>query len=347
MENSLVTVIIPVYKAEKYIRRCVDSVLSQSYQNLQIILVDDGSPDDCGKICDSYMKMDPRVKTIHQPNGGLSIARNTGLEFASGKFIYFLDSDDYIAPDTIETMIHLADEHHADIVMAGHNRVEADGYIHCDSKNWPDLQSTEAIKKAILVNDIPNFAWGKLYRKSLWDNYRFPEHVLMEDMYIVAFVFYKANRIFVTPQPFYYYSNESSGSIMRGRNKAYIRLHYGQFLGWKRHVDLAKEVDTSAISICAHKAAHAAVRALSLDVGVNMLNEEEVKNAKQFLANERNCQFTNAEKVVRWLILSDSFFLPLLGSIQRKILERQIKRRIQKIEQKAYSKRKCSGEKTL
>lgn len=347
MENSLVTIIIPVYKVERYIRRCVDSVLSQSYQNLQIILVDDGSPDNCGKICDSYMKKDSRVKTIHQLNGGLSIARNTGLEFALGKFIYFLDSDDYIAPDTIETMIHLADEHHADIVMAGHNRVEADGYIHCDSKNWPDLQSTEAIKKAILVNNIPNFAWGKLYRKSLWDNYRFPEHVLMEDMYIVAFVFYKANRIFVTPQPFYYYSNESSGSIMRGRNKGYIRLHYGQFLGWKRHVDLAKDVDPSAISKCVQKAAHAAVRALSLDVGVNMLNEEEVKNAKQFLANARNCQFTNAEKAVRWLILSDSFFLPLLGSIQRKILERQIKRRVQKIEQKAYSKRKCSGEKTL
>lgn len=340
MENSLVTIIIPVYKVEKYIRRCVDSVLTQSYQNLQIILVDDGSPDNCGRICDSYMKKDARVKTIHQPNGGLSIARNTGLEYALGEFIYFLDSDDYIAPDTIETMVRLADEHHADIVMAGHNRVEADGYIHCDSKNWPDLHSTEAIKKAILVNDIPNFAWGKLYRKNLWDNYRFPEHVLVEDMYIVAFVFYKANRIFVTPQPFYYYSNESSGSIMRGRNKSYIRLHYGQFLGWKRHVDLAKDVDPSAISICARKAAHAAVRALSLDVGVNMLSREEVKFAKRFLAAERNCQLKNVEKVVRWLILSDSFMLFLLGSIQRKVLERQIRRRAQKIEHKAYSKRK-------
>lgn len=165
MENSLVTVIIPVYKVEKYIRRCVDSVLSQSYQNLQIILVDDGSPDDCGKICDSYMKKDSRVKTIHQPNGGLSIARNTGLKYAFGEFIYFLDSDDYIAPEAIEAMVHLADEHHADIVMAGHNRVEADGYIHCDSKNWPNLQSTEAIKKQFWLMISPILLGGNYIEK--------------------------------------------------------------------------------------------------------------------------------------------------------------------------------------
>lgn len=340
MENSLVTIIIPVYKVEKYIRRCVDSVLMQSYQNLQIILVDDGSPDSCGKICDSYMKIDHRVKTIHQSNGGLSIARNTGLKSASGKFIYFLDSDDYIAPDAIEIMVRLANKNHADIVMAGHNRVEADGDIHCDSSNWPHLQTTGEIKKAILVNDIPNFAWGKLYKKDLWDNYRFPEHIVMEDMYVVAFVFYKAENIVITSQPLYFYSNENSGSIMRGRNKAYIRLHYGQYLGWKRHEELARDVSPDAILTCAQKAVHAAVRALSLDAGVNMLHKEEVKDAKLFLASEGNCHLTIVEKVVRRLILSDSFLLPVIGSIQRVILERQIKKRVQKIEQKAFTRSK-------
>lgn len=342
MENSLVTIIIPVYKVEKYIRRCVDSVLAQSHQNLQIILVDDGSPDNCGKICDSYMKKDSRVKTIHQPNGGLSIARNTGLEYALGEFVYFLDSDDYLAPDAIEIMVRLANENHADIVMAGHNRVEADGDIHCDSSNWPHLQTTGEIKKAILVNDIPNFAWGKLYKKVLWDNYRFPEHIVMEDMYVVAFVFYKAENIVITSQPLYFYSNENSGSIMRGRNKDYIRLHYGQYLGWKRHEELARDVSPDAIPTCAQKAVHAAVRALSLDAGVSMLNKEEVKDARLFLESEGNCYLTTAEKVVRWLILSNSFLLPVIGSIQRVILERQIKKRVQKIEQKAYSKRKLN-----
>lgn len=118
MENqALISVIIPVYNVEQYLCECVDSVINQTYKNLEIILVDDGSTDSSGKICDDYAEKDTRITVIHQKNGGLSEARNTGLSESDGKYIYFLDSDDYIAPDTLETLIVIAEKDNSDIVF--------------------------------------------------------------------------------------------------------------------------------------------------------------------------------------------------------------------------------------
>ena len=111
----MISIIIPVYKTEPYLRKCVDSVLAQTYTNLEVILVDDGSPDDCGKICDEYAAKDSRVKVIHKENGGLSSARNCGLDVATGKYIGFVDSDDWIDPDMYETLLGLLLRYDADI----------------------------------------------------------------------------------------------------------------------------------------------------------------------------------------------------------------------------------------
>ena len=118
MENqALISVIIPVYNVEEYLRECVDSVINQTYKNLEIILVDDGSTDSSGSICDEYIDMDERVTVIHQKNGGLSDARNTGLSHSIGKYVYFLDSDDYIAENTFETLLAIAEKDNSDIVF--------------------------------------------------------------------------------------------------------------------------------------------------------------------------------------------------------------------------------------
>ena len=104
MKQPLISVIVPIYMVEKYIHRCIDSILQQTYKNLEIILIDDGSPDKCGKICDMYLSVDSRVKVIHQKNGGVGAARNTGLQHCRGEFITFVDGDDYISSDLIETL---------------------------------------------------------------------------------------------------------------------------------------------------------------------------------------------------------------------------------------------------
>ena len=116
---SKVSIVVPIYKVEKYLRRCVDSIINQTYRNLEIILVDDGSPDKCGQIIDEYKEKDSRIISLHKKNGGLSDARNYGMKYVTGEYIFFLDSDDYIKSETIETLINLSLKYQADIVQGG------------------------------------------------------------------------------------------------------------------------------------------------------------------------------------------------------------------------------------
>ena len=129
MIKGLVTVVLPVYNVEQYLDRCINSVVNQTYKNLEIILVDDESPDNCPKMCDEWAKMDSRIKVIHKKNQGLGYARNTGIDNATGEYIYFVDSDDYIALDTIELAYKAAVENNADIVTFGYNQVDSNGNI--------------------------------------------------------------------------------------------------------------------------------------------------------------------------------------------------------------------------
>lgn len=130
-----VSIIIPVYKTEKYIHRCVDSVLAQTLSDIEVILVDDGSPDDCPEICDELAKKDSRIRVIHKPNGGLSSARNAGMNVAAGEYVGFVDSDDDVAPDMYEKLLNAAETYNADFVMADYIRVLPDGKSHSVSKN--------------------------------------------------------------------------------------------------------------------------------------------------------------------------------------------------------------------
>ena len=129
----LVSVIVPVYKTEKFIHRCIGSVLNQTYSNWEMILVDDGSPDACGQICDSYAEKDGRIHVIHQENQGLSAARNAGIKICKGEWIYFLDSDDFIVEDALEKMIFFSKSGTYDIIMAGFSIIYADGSEDCRS----------------------------------------------------------------------------------------------------------------------------------------------------------------------------------------------------------------------
>ena len=223
MEKELVTIVVPIYKVEKYLDRCLNSIVNQTYRNLEIILVDDGSPDNCPKICDEWEKRDNRIKVIHKQNAGLGMARNTGIDNATGKYICFFDSDDYIALNTIEKAYDSIEKYGADIVTFGMYSVDASGKIV--SADIPqtdkDIYCDEEIRKFVLPNMLgadPKTgkrlgfnmsSSGRMYLMELINkhNWRFvsERQYISEDFYSLLELYQYVRRVSVIHEAFYYY----------------------------------------------------------------------------------------------------------------------------------------------
>jgi len=213
--NKLISIIVPVYKVEPYLHRCVDSILNQTYKNMEIILVDDGSPDRCGEICDEYAKKDNRIKVIHKENGGLSEARNFGIDIAKGRYISFLDSDDWIHKKYISELYKLLIKTNADISACDFLRTKTEdvpkiekGIIH----EFTNIEALEQFTDKFYVQMV--VTWGKLYKRELFDHIRFPVGRLHEDEFTTYKLIYKAKKIVLTNSKMLYYWQRSD-SIMR------------------------------------------------------------------------------------------------------------------------------------
>lgn len=181
--EELISVIVPVYNVEKYLRKCIDSIINQTYTNLEIILVDDGSPDNCGKICDEYSKKDNRIKVIHKENGGLSDARNVGIKSAKGKYITLIDSDDYVTKDYVEFLYQLIKKYNAKVSVCKHIvKYEKSGkrFDTGTGKEY-NLTPVDAFKLMLYGNDMDVSAWAKMYDKELFENIEYPKGRLFED----------------------------------------------------------------------------------------------------------------------------------------------------------------------
>lgn len=220
--DDLISVIIPVYNVERYLRQCVDSVINQTYRNLQIILVNDGSTDSCGRICKEYEEKDQRILTVHQENQGLSAARNTGLKYAEGSYILFLDSDDYIEKTTCETLLNDAHETESDMVVGAIQTVDEDGTVLSDNKKVlaekrTVLDQHAAMRELMWEHQIKGFAWGKLYKKELLDGIQFPVGRAFEDRFTVYQYVERASRICLSEGGCTYYRIRQ-GSILHNAN---------------------------------------------------------------------------------------------------------------------------------
>ena len=221
--NKLVSVVLPIYNVEKYLDRCISSVANQTYKNLEIILVDDGSPDSCPEICDLWAEKDGRVKVIHKENQGLGMARNTGIDNASGEYICFFDSDDYIEPDTIESCVSVADEFGAELVVFGHDDVTPEGvWRKSNIPNPPkSFYSGEEVQRVLLPNSLyenlstgENWnmvmsAWNKMYSMEAIKNtgWRFASEreIISEDFYSLTEFYGKIKSVYVIDKVFYHY----------------------------------------------------------------------------------------------------------------------------------------------
>lgn len=218
--DELISVIVPVYKVEDYLPRCVDSILCQTYRNIEVILVDDGSPDKCGEICDRYAQNDLRVRVIHKENGGLSDARNTGIEIASGQYISFIDSDDWVHPEFLETLYQLIRSADADIAVSDFLRTSTENLplFSLEEETVHQYSNLEALKQYAGIFYVQMVvSWGKLYKRHLFDGVRFPVGRVHEDEFTTHQVIYKAKRIILTTRKLLYYWQRQD-SIMASRS---------------------------------------------------------------------------------------------------------------------------------
>lgn len=203
MDEVLISVVVPVYNVEHYLKKCVDSICHQTYRNLEIILVDDGSTDCSGSLCDEFATSDSRIRVIHKSNGGLSDARNAGMGLASGEWWMFVDSDDYIAPDTAETLLLAAVENHCEIAVCNMMRIYEDGKqepFYCpvtEPTIWAGEQRFETLRQPSVCN--------KLFRADLFKELRFPKRKFYEDTFVYHVLAYRASRIALTGLSGYYY----------------------------------------------------------------------------------------------------------------------------------------------
>ena len=206
--DDLISVIVQIYKVEKYLKKCVESILEQTYSNLDIILVDDGSPDNCGDIIEEFRKKNERIRTIHQKNGGLSDARNSGIKIAKGKYIVCIDSDDWIEKNMIEVLYKDIINTNSDISVC--EFVEEDDLQNIlSAKKYNneiiEFSSKEALKSLIKQDILTNHAWNKLYKASLFEGIEYPKGQLMEDVSTTYKLFEKANKIVYQNTSLYHY----------------------------------------------------------------------------------------------------------------------------------------------
>ncbi len=210
-QEPLVSIIVPVWNVEPYIRQCLDSILAQTHRNLEIILVDDGSPDGCPAICDEYAAMDERIKVIHKENGGVAQARNRGLRAASGEWIAWVDPDDWVSAHFIQYMLDNALQYNADIVICGRCE-EYTGNRNVFNPEFRKMNSEQAIKELLRDDVIRNYLCDKFWRASLFQGIAFPENYrVCEDVALVYRLFLRAGQIVCCPEAHYHYRIRAEG----------------------------------------------------------------------------------------------------------------------------------------
>lgn len=207
MENELVSIIVPIYNVEKYLDKCVESVVNQTYKSLEIILVDDGSPDNCPKMCDDWAKKDSRIKVIHKNNGGISKARNCGIDKATGEYLMFVDSDDWIDENTVEELYRIAKNENVDIVSYSLIKEYSENTVNnINDVKYCIYYKEEFYEKLIDDDNVAGFVWNKFFKRSLIGNQRFDSDLhCCEDLEFCSRVFMNCCKVAYTTCKFYHY----------------------------------------------------------------------------------------------------------------------------------------------
>lgn len=234
----LISVIVPVYNVEPYLERCIQSVIMQTYQNWQMILVDDGSTDRCGSICDRYAGKDDRIQVIHKTNGGLSDARNCGIDKADGQYIAFVDSDDFVQKDFLKVQYENLVRTGADMAICAYQNYHSKQDMACDTENHVCVVEEDITSQLYLNPGMAIVAWNKLYRRELWNEIRYPVGRLHEDEAVIHELLTSCRKIVISDAKLYFYRQRADSIMGEESDKSIADAVYAykrriQFFGEK------------------------------------------------------------------------------------------------------------------
>jgi len=295
----MISVIVPVYKVEAFLPKCVASIREQTYKNLEIILVDDGSPDNCGAMCDAFALEDSRIKVIHKPNGGLSDARNAGIDIAQGEYLGFVDSDDWIEPETYQWMFQLVREYGVKMVCAGRYDVDsATGKrtLGLCPKKEEVISGKELARRIFLWDNADSSSCDKLYHRSLFESARYPVGKTVEDVPVIYRIALETERVAMLDRPVYnYYHRPGSITTSSVSEKSFhYSQHTAEIYDYIRdnHPDLIREAQY--------------LRVQSLVYDVCLLDVSDRQTRKKY-----NSQYRSSRKSLRthlWFVLTAPYF---------------------------------------
>lgn len=318
--KPLISVIVPVYNVERYLNQCVDSIINQTYTNLEIILVDDGSPDNCPKICDKYAKQDNRIVVIHQNNTGLSGARNSALDICRGDYISFVDSDDWLETNAYEILANELAANGANVVCFTANIIKDGQKVENRFKYFPDrtLKTADEMVDLTLADEVGGQVWSRIYSRKCWENVRFPEKRLYEDLAIsfMPFLLIDENVLFIDKAIYNYRMNESGISLSVNPEK-----NFHIFLGFKDHYYFAKRHNRKSTSICLAKTAAFAIGYLNGRIRYRVTDHEKNKKAAENWLKENKDIVLNCNQLdkKRRRMLNLYYFSPAIYQIVYKI----------------------------
>lgn len=321
LDNELISVIVPIYNVEKYLKNCVNSILKQTYTNLEIILVDDGSPDRCPEICDEFALVDDRIKVIHQQNGGLSKARNTGIDIAKGLYLVFVDSDDTVEYELIEQLYKCLKRYNCKMAACGRKYVFEDGKTICKLPKGIDkvFEFEDAIKEMNTFQLFDMSAWAKIYDRELFASLRFPEKRLSEDYFLMFKLIDLSRRVGYISEPLYNYLQRTS-SISRNKkiNHDFIEAAEEQM----RYLD-EKYPHLKMISHTAYASANLTVYDFYLKNGVKCPKEKKEEFRKNVQNNieyiKANTDLSMSKKIQFKLFMRSYLLYELVFKVYRRL----------------------------
>lgn len=320
-----VSIIVPVYNVEKYLHRCLDSIVGQTYKNIEVIIIDDGSTDNSGKICDEYNR-DVRCHISHQKNKGLSQTRNEALKIVSGEYVLFVDSDDYIDNNLVEKILRLMRGNNADVAIFSNYEITNFGstkYINAFEKDNIDISSldTNKLYHLVMMDKILNVVWNKMYKSDLWKGVQFPVGYNYEDLFVQPSLLLNAKKIIYTRDYLYYNNRLNSNSITSNINDFSSRNRYGKFRAYCEHKRVAELIKDEEVVIWAtYKAIHEAIKAFYIDYNSrDKLTDKEKKEILCYLREEHSLKGKYKLNIKYKLLKWSALHFPIICEMYSKV----------------------------